>query len=407
MSGRGQDKKYDVIFVGTSMICVIEAVYQSLCGKSVLMIDRQKDMGGAWLSLEIFGLHDVENAIHYFLPDPHAFDFMRDVLTWDVIPSPRKYRAFPLPLLGYWRLPYDYSFGRFIGKILEGALNEKKREILPKIFGAVKDALSESRQPSYYVKGGAPEMLRKVKEILLASDVEVEYSAPIERIHIDKATQTVKVSVGERKFLSKAIFFTHGSRISNLTGSSGPIPIQEKIHQRPAVHLLVRDESPSSMYECIFTADPLVKYVHDVTRFTRESAELAGRKKLFVLALHKDIQRSEGIYSAIFEKLKRAGMVGKNAVLENPHWWDAFLPSLDDADLQKLKAEFGSQVEFLKTENFGSQVEFLKTENFARGIGYHARRWAMKIRFPGKSGLHARTRSINSEENVKEEPVKV
>ena len=67
--------RYDYLFIGTSMICVLEAVYQSLCGKSVLMLDRQSQMGGAWASLDIFGLNDVENAIHYFLPDPYAFDF--------------------------------------------------------------------------------------------------------------------------------------------------------------------------------------------------------------------------------------------------------------------------------------------------------------------------------------------
>ena len=370
MTGGGQAKKYDIIFVGTGMICVLEAVYQSLCGKSVLMIDRQNDMGGAWTSLEIFGLHEVENGIHYFLPDPYAFDFMRDVHTWEVIPSPRKYRLFPLPLRGCWKLPYDHVFGRLIGKLMGGSLYGMMPENLPKFFRAIKDVLSKDGQPSYYVRGGTPEMLRKVKAILLASDVEVRYSSQIERIHINNEAQTVEVTVGEEKLLSKTIFFTHGSRIPNLTGSSGSFPIEEKSHPRPSVHLLVRDESPSWMYEGVFTTDPLIKYVHDVTHITREFAELVGRKKLFVIALHKDVQQRDEIYQSIFVKLKRVGIVGEKAVLENQYWQDIFLPRLDDADLQRLKAEFGAQ------------VEYLKTEDFAKGIGYHARRWATKIRFP-------------------------
>lgn len=353
---------FDMIFVGTSMICVLEAIYQSRSGKSVLMIDRQADMGGAWLALEIFGLHDVENAIHYFLPDPHAFDFMRDTLGWRVIPSERKYQVFPAFGLGFWRLPYDNAFARFCGKITGGALYGKKREIARKVVRAAREVWS--RPPSRYVVGGTPEMLSSVKELLLSSEVEVAYSTSIDAIHIDPAAASVHVRAGSRDFSATTIFFTHGSRIHNLTGPDGPVAIEEKLHPRPAVHLLVRDTAPAVMYECVFTADPLVKYVHDVTRFTREAADLVGTKKVLVLALHKDVEPSEEIYGEIFARLKRVGMVGKNATLEAHHWLAAFLPTLEDADLDRLKAEFAGQ------------VAILRTENFSRGIGSNAHRWA-------------------------------
>ena len=83
---RGQkNKKYDIVFVGTGIICVLEAVYQSLSGKSVLMIDQKSKIGGAWASLSIFGVHNVENAVHYFLPDSNAFEFLRNILNLEII----------------------------------------------------------------------------------------------------------------------------------------------------------------------------------------------------------------------------------------------------------------------------------------------------------------------------------
>ena len=63
-------------------------------GLLVLIIDKGKDIGGAWCSLNLFGLNDVENAIHYFMPDPYAFKFMKNYLSWDVIRSEKKYRIF-------------------------------------------------------------------------------------------------------------------------------------------------------------------------------------------------------------------------------------------------------------------------------------------------------------------------
>ena len=356
---------YDLIFVGTSPISVLEAVYQSRGGKSVLMIDQQPDMGGAWMSLEIFGLHDVENAIHYFLPDSHAFDFMRDTLGWNVIPSPRKYQVFPTRGLGYWRMPYDNAFARFVGKISAGALNGPKREIAGKLARAVRDVWT--RSPSRYVAGGVPEMLRSVKQLLVESTVQTAYSTTIDGIEIDRPNERLTVETGDRRITARTIVFTHGSRIFNLRTPEGPVEVIEKLHPRPAVHLLVNDTTPSSIYECVFTADPLIKYVHDVTRFTREAGELIGRRKVLVLALHNHVEPSEEVYGQIFAEIKRAGMVGRQAVMERHNWWSAFLPTLEDSDLYHLK------------DMFGDQVDILRTENFARGIGYHVKRWSERI----------------------------
>ena len=60
----------DCIIIGTSPIFIMEAAYQSSLGKSVLMIDNKDRIGGSWASINIFGLHEVENAIHYFLQNP-------------------------------------------------------------------------------------------------------------------------------------------------------------------------------------------------------------------------------------------------------------------------------------------------------------------------------------------------
>lgn len=371
MKNKVKPPKYDIVFIGTSIICVLEAVYQSLLGKSVLMLDKQSGIGGAWRSLEIFGLHNVENAIHYFLPDPFAADFMKDVLKWNVTTDLRKYRVFPLPGGRSWRIPYDRAFGRFISTLKEGAMQRMGLGTFATLsLRAFMDFLFVSRPPSYYVEGGAPEMLQKVDLILRASNVEVRYSTSIDRIHIDCDAQVVEVSIGDERIFADKIYFTHGSRISNLSGISGSHQIVEKNHLRPAVHMLIRDNTPSKMYECIFTADPLVKYVHDITRNSGESRMLVGKKKLLVFALHNDVRESDKVYKSLFEKLKMAGMVDKNAILEDQHWQNIYLPRLEDCDLQRLK------------DTFGAQVEYLRTENFTRGIGINVQKWATKIRFP-------------------------
>ncbi len=368
--------KYDYIFVGTGIIPVLEAVYLSRSGKSVLMIDNQKEMGGAWISLNIFGLEKVENAIHYFMPDPYAFDFMKEVLGWDVIESERKFRVFPMPFSGYWKLPYDNNIGRLLGRVISAyCSSENTLERLLRMVRAVKEWGLEYKQKSYYVRGGTEEIINKVRALLLSSNVEVKYSTQIEKFFIDKEKQYVKVHTEKQEYISSSVYFTHGSRIPELVSTSGTYTIVEKEHLRPAVHMLIDDNTPSHIYECIFTADPVIKYIHDVTKYTHNAANLIGKKKIFVFALHPHVNESDKVYQAIFDKIKKIGLIGQNSTMENKCWWNVYLPRLYDEDLQRLK------------EEFGPQVEILETENTSRGISVNIERWKSTFSHLGENNI--------------------
>ena len=350
------NKLYDTIFIGAGLLPMLEAVHQSRCGKSVLMVEAQEDIGGAWLSRSIFGLHDIENAIHYFLPDKIAPGFMKQVLEWDVIDSPRKYRVFRLPGLGRCKARYDSRLGRLFADLsqLTGFAG---------LYPAINDALFRPVQKSYYVSGGAPEMLRKIRAILETSNVEIRYRSFVDRIWINTEADRVECSTASGNFVSKKLVLSHGAKIKRIESPIGSFSVEEKLHLRPAAHMLLSDSFDSGMLECIFTGDSIIKYAHDVTRFAREAAELSGKKKLIVLAFYPHTTKSDDLYGLVLEKLKWAGFVSENATLEDANWWDVTLPSIDDDDLDRMKLAFSGQ------------IDVLKTDNFAAGIGYYAERW--------------------------------
>lgn len=357
-------KKYDVIFVGTGIVPILEAIYLNSIGKSVLMIDDQADVGGAWAPIELFDIKNVENAIHYFMPDPHAFNFMNDILGWNVIESEKKYRLLNMPFEKYWKLPYDNNFGRLLSHLMKTI--SSKDDSWKKIIGILNDIKEVTfgfKQKSYYVEGGTAEIIFKVKKMLSSSNVELEKSSHIKKFFIDKESKDVKVYTSDKTFISNSVCFTHGSRISELSSTSGEFPINEKELLRPAMHMLVQDKSPSKILECIFTEDPVIKYIHDITKYTNKAKEFLGEKKLFVLALQADVRENEDIYDAVFNKMKKVGLVGEHSILEQKCWWDIYLPRLFDEDLQTIKDEFGQQ------------VTILKTENTSRSIGIYSKRW--------------------------------
>ena len=73
----------------------LEALYLSKTGKAVLMVDAEQTFGGAWKTIEIAGIRDVENAVHYFLPNKKAIEFMKTKLNWPIEISKKRNIGIP------------------------------------------------------------------------------------------------------------------------------------------------------------------------------------------------------------------------------------------------------------------------------------------------------------------------
>jgi hypothetical protein len=361
--------EYDSVFIGTGLISILEAIYQEKCGKKVLMIDENKDLGGAWLPLNIFGFEDVENAIHYFLPDSRGIQFMRENLKWNVESSKGKYKVFHPPVLGFRRIQYDTPWADFLELYSK---NSNFFAIFKQLFKTLSNIFSGTRKSSTYVQGGAAEMLQKTRNLLATSQIEMRFSTTISDILIDPdrsdfvQLKTFQDST-EKIIRSRSVNISHGAKIKSIRTQSEFFDLKEKTYSRPAAHLLVTDKSTTKVFESIFVNHKLIKYAHDVTRYARPTSEAKADQKVFVLALQHEVTPYDGIFQDIFESLKNVQVLGPSATLDGHCWWDVYLPSLDDDTLNRL------------TKKFGNKVSILKTENFARGIGLYADRWATKI----------------------------
>ena len=71
------EEVFDCLCIGTSILISVEAIHQKKLGKNVLMVDSSNSFGGAWKTIEIDGIKDVENAIHYFLPNEESISFLK------------------------------------------------------------------------------------------------------------------------------------------------------------------------------------------------------------------------------------------------------------------------------------------------------------------------------------------
>ena len=362
----------DCICIGTSPILIMEASYQTSLGKTVLMIDNKDRIGGSWAPVDIFGLHDVENAIHYFLQHPVGFSFMKDVLGLNVIKSEKKHRVFVKPCMGIKSVSYDNLWGRMVSEYRCG---ESTANPVSKFFSAIFDTLKTANRTSVYVKGGSVEIINYIKALIEKFQIKILLSTQISAINIDHNKELVTVTVsdvnnesGSRTLKGKKLFISHGTKLDKLDGTRGELMLKNQVHPRPAAHILVNDESTENAHELIFMENPLIKYVHDISQFTREGESMSGKQKVLVIALQNDVSEYPELYQNILELCIKGGILGKDATLVDSHWWDIYLPSLGNQDLIEA------------CEKYHPMVEWLSTENFSEGIGLRSSQWVSALK---------------------------
>jgi hypothetical protein len=165
----------DFLAIGTSIIMCLEASYQSDLGKKVLMIDKSSSFGGAWKSIKLAGISNVENAIHYFMPDKIGIKYLIEDLKWPIEVSKKKYRYFNFFNLFYFKFKYSSVIGRLIDKL-----------IYQKKFATFFNVIKEKGERSYYISEGSVGMTNRVKKMLNDRNIDIYLDSEITEIFFDK-----------------------------------------------------------------------------------------------------------------------------------------------------------------------------------------------------------------------------
>ena len=358
----------DCLCIGTSIIISLEAIHQKKLGKNVLMVDSSHSFGGAWKTIEIDGIEDVENAIHYFTANEKGIDFLKKELKWPIEKSKGKFQYFRVLENFYIRFLYDSLAARLINATF---FSDRIKGFIPTIkyfFRFIYKVVKEPRKTSYYTASGSRGIINNLQKLLKKHQVEIRLNSKVEKIYFDLERKVVHCQINnKKKVICKSLILGHGARLPKMDISNGVLALEEKFHPRPAYHLIVEDDKVTDTLEAIITNDTLIKYVHDVTRFSSLKNKPEDKRKVFVFALHSYVTDHYSLSDELFEKLKCIRLVGENAKIKKSLFSKVILPTLYDEDLYLLK------------ETVGNLVSIFRTENLTNGMSYYSKRW--------KSGL--------------------
>lgn len=349
-------KNFDVVFVGSGIISLLEAVYQSKQGKKVLVIEKTNDIGGAWKPLDLFGFKNVENAIHYFLPNTTASEFMQNNLNWKLKVQTKKYRLIKVFFLNF-KFYYDGRISSFLGKLESLQIDSSIKLKLKTLFSSLSHFLFKKKNKSYYLENGSPFMYDTIKKYVKKNNINILFNRKIDLIKCLKDKKKVKVFLNDKIITSSKVVITHGSQIKNVVYDKSIIQLPKHIHKRPALHMIVNDKKKIMIEEGIMFKDPIVKYFHDISRFLTPKNKLEDNK-IFVFGMHHEAKNCKETIEYAFKLLSDKKIISKKAKLSDHKWSDIILPTLYDKDLNDIKKKSNSLIDHLKTENFTQAISF-------------------------------------------------
>ena len=354
-------KNYDLVYIGSSPISIIDAASQKSNHKKILIIENKSFIGGSWSLINVFGYKNVENAIHYFLPSNKGIKFMKSVLGWNIINTKSKYRVINKKILNSQIYKYDNPFGKILSKITNNGLNEVfNLEFLKNIFNK-----------SFYLKDGSKEIMKFCNKVIQEDNIDILYNYNVDKIFINSTNSNVEIkirniadnSIDKQNIISKKVNLTHGLKIDQIHGDKGNIKFEHLIELRPHIHFLIRDNK-KKYNELIFDNNKFIKYIHEVSNYLDQ--EIKNDNKIYILALKPDVSNNKENIKNILDEMRKYEVISPDYEYIDHVWTNIYLPQLIDDDLFKVKNKYNNQIEGMLTENFSKAIELYQSRWYER-----------------------------------------
>lgn len=180
---------YDCIVIGSSPFGILEAIFQKKSGKEVLLLEKQARLGGAWKTIDICGIQNVDLGCHQIGANPKLKAFFESFVRCRIV-------SLKTP-----HLPFDKD---------------------PSSLG-------------WYFSGGCHELIENLKGLLQEHKILVKTEESVQKISFDRKKAIAFVETDKRTYSAHKLFVSPHIQLSHNRG---------KPLRFPHVYLLVYDPSP-------------------------------------------------------------------------------------------------------------------------------------------------------------------
>ena len=362
---------YDLIYIGSGPIMMLDALNNSINqNKNILIIDKEKELGGSWKNIKLFGENFVENAVHYLLPNSKGYTFLSKNFQIKLESANKKFYAVKI-----FNFKFMISVKNIFGNIFYLINGGDQGESFTIKF-LINLLLNKSKvSKTKYPREGMFHVVKKISDSIIKSKVNIKLNENIEKIVISK--NNIFLKTNKNTYKTKKLMLSHGFVPCEIIGGDGKkILIEKEINQRPSLHIITKTNSKINkkyfaFSQVLFPKGSLVKYVHQISQFQNDFNE--KNQQIIVAALSHDLKKSKKNYFKIADYLEKHNCIPhleKRAIIDF-YWQDILIPQITTKDLLKLSKISGNMISFLETECLNTAFgKYSDSWNFPKNYFY-------------------------------------
>ena len=353
---------FDKIYIGSGPVMMLDAFNSNLKNEKILILDKSNNLGGAWKNIDLFGVGDLENAVHYLLPNKKAYDFLENQLKVRLNLCKSKFYAFNF-LNKYFLLSAESYLARLI-YLLDSSFRKKNfLEFFSRIWGS-------KTTSTKYPEKGCKEFVNKIIKLVTDSEINLDLKSKVKVIEI--YNQKVHVTLTNNKqYISKNLVISSGFIPPNkFLINKKQINLIRRRFRRPSLHIctpidkLTKQKRIKNYSQILFPEGDLIKYVHYLNNYCDTSSNTQNNH-IVVCALKHDLEKSKSNMLKVVKQLETFNLIPHQEFrfMKNFHWQEIYLPMLSLDDLC-----------FLENESKGI-IQIMFTESLSGALGKYVDNW--------------------------------
>ena len=357
--------KYDCVVIGTSPLMLIEALYNSKLGKSVIVIEGKEIIGGSW---HCFDQNEIANNLeigcHVWQKNTEVTKFLKDYFAIDIEPR------FPQPKSIFYgiKLPYYFIYLFLIfRKINFKSLFKLNHLALYKslAFDFFKELFNRSKY--YYPENGSSELISKILKKI--NDSSISLISGNQALSIDLNSMTLSLK-DENVINFNEIIATNKLDIDQIILPNNDV---FKIKKRESVihnlYLVIENSPKTTLSYAETFGDSVIYRLSDMTYPDSTLSENGLRllcADIFPATFHKYSQ--EEIKTLVITRLIKWKIINDNSVVVN-HYLNSY----------KYNGQ-GNETIPLFNSKMNPKIVFLKSNNLIPSLADNIERWKTKLK---------------------------
>lgn len=341
---------YHNVIIGSSPVCLLEALYKSQKGEKTCVIDSAERLGGAWKTLEMdeSGIGHVEIGCHIFEKDKKVFRFLEDKLKLQLI------LLDPQPKITYGKKWMRYNLKNFFFVFRDVKLYFKYKygfsHFRMNLYLFFKE-LAQLRLKYYSFKHSSNDLAIRLVELVKNSSIETKLNSIIKSVRVNTMDKSIElITNSNEKILTKNLTLAYTTHIDEfwIDGENKSSLFQKQKSEFVHLHLLVKDENLKKFsYLRVFKSN----MIHRISDMSNQ-VDLNLNEHIICIGIYTSAfgsKTKEEIFEEVGQLLQKMEILSTTGKILKTRWNSYASNTTDFNDLKKLEKLTNNLVQVIYT----------------------------------------------------------